>query len=666
MLRRINFSSSSVPLALMAAVILSYGLAIPFLGFFGDDWIYIYNYHLLGAGSFGDFVAVDRPYSAWIYTLITPIFGTQPWPYHLFLLCLRWLSAVLVWWVLRLAWPSYERPAIWAAALFAVYPGFVQQPIAVQFILHFTVLDLFLFSLGASLLAVRRKPGALAWLALGWLGSLSVFSLEYFSGLEFLRPVLLWAALRGCCANARERLKSTLITWLPYLLVLAAFLVWRVLIFKFPTYQPAVALSLLEDPAAGIPALLLRILGDLKTVTYDAWRQVAALPQNRAALPVFAALILGGFALAFGFLKKAGAAGKDGGNPENLSWPIVYTAVGVFALLAAGLPIWPAAIRVELPFPWDRSTLPFMLGSCLLLVGLCGLVIKPGFQIVLVSALVALSFGHHYENGLVYRQEWQNLRYYFWQLSWRMPALTPGTILVSDEIPLYRYSDNDLTPVVNWMYAPRHHDAAIPYKYFDLSTRVGNALPGFTENLPVSHNYRNHNFTGSTSGVLSIYLHQPGCVWVLGPEDVDFPRLPERILETLPISHKAQISAGSVPAAEPPGALGSEPAHSWCYSFEKIDLAVQMQDYRAAVDLAEEAGAAALVPGDALEYLPLVEAYANLQKWDRAGELLGKVMEKEENRQWACSRMKKSPLAFSSRQEGQQFSLMLEQAGCPL
>ena len=87
-IRRFQFRERSLPWAFLAAVILSYGIFIPLWGLYGDDWIYMWNYHVFGAGSFVDFVAVDRPFSAWIYILTTPIFGETSWPYHVLLLTL--------------------------------------------------------------------------------------------------------------------------------------------------------------------------------------------------------------------------------------------------------------------------------------------------------------------------------------------------------------------------------------------------------------------------------------------------------------------------------------------------------------------------------------------------------------------------------------------------
>src|SRR5512143_3303709 len=117
-------TSWATPLALLGIVLLSYGLWIPWMGLFGNDLPYLWYYHLLGPWGPGEFASVDRPFSAMFYAASTFLFGERVWLYHVFLLALRWLSAVLLWWLLGLLWPERKQEASIAALLFAVYPGF--------------------------------------------------------------------------------------------------------------------------------------------------------------------------------------------------------------------------------------------------------------------------------------------------------------------------------------------------------------------------------------------------------------------------------------------------------------------------------------------------------------------------------------------------------------
>lgn len=623
-MRKILSFPSAFPLVLFGAVLLAYGIFIPWFGLYGDDWIYLWNFHLFGAGSFVDFVAIDRPFSFWIYLISTPIFGEHPWLYHVLLLVLRWLSALFIWWILRLIWPKHTRQVAWVALLFALFPGFRQQPIAVQYILHFGTLDFTLLSLAAMLWAIRDPKHFRLFMSLSMLGALFVFGMEYFTGLELLRPVLLWLVLKQHESDRRKRMRRFTFTWLPFIGITVAFFAWRVFIFKFPTYQPTLLTSLASAPLGTLVELIKRILLDFKTAVLDSWRQVIALPGENGSLLFYAALVSGALAF-FGFALSRLENEPEGKKALWHEWGAAAILLGAFAMLTAGWPIWVADVPLELAFPWDRSMLPFMLGTSLILAGLVDLLFDLRFRTLVVAGLSALAVGSHYQNALVYRGEWQELRAYFWQLAWRAPGLKPGTLVISDQIPLWRYSDNDLAPIVNWIYAPELSDPHLPYYYYDLSTRVESPLPGLEENLPITQGYRNLYYTGSTSDILGVYYRPPGCLRVLSDADALYPGLPGTIVESLHLSHLGQILTEADPAAIPPSVLGPEPQHGWCYFFEKADLARQRGEWAEVAALYEEAMAGGFDAGDGSEYLIFMEAFAHIKNWEITEELSQKT-----------------------------------------
>jgi len=617
-MRRFHFSERSLPWAFLVAVVLSYGIFIPLWGLYGDDWIYMWNYHVFGAGSFVDFVAVDRPFSAWIYILTTPVFGESAWPYHLLLLGLRWLSAFLLWKIMRIIWPQKAIQTGWVALLFAIYPGFQQQPIAVQFILHFATLDLTLFSIWAMLRSVQEPGGKRVLSVLGLAASLSVFGIEYFMGFELLRPVLAWMVLRDE-TDRKQRLKRSLLAWLPYLIVFVAFIVWRVFIFSFPTYEPELIYGLQESPLNTVMGLAKRILTDLKTVLYDAWRH--ALKRPDGSLNLYILLSAGAFLLSLLYMTKLAPETDAEGQKKRWfeSWPVQAVVLGMISFAVVGWPFWVPNVPLNLTFPWDRSLLPFMMGGCLILVAVVDVIVRPKAQVVILSGLVALAVGFHYQNALIYRDEWTNLQTYFWQMSWRMPDLEEGTVVISDAIPLWRFSDNDLTPLVNWIYAPELETGEMDYKYFDMSTRVSSPLPGLEEDLTFSHGYRNTSFTGSTSDVLSIFYQAPGCMKVLDPAGDMLPtNVPDTLLETLHLSHVEHIITDG--ASAPPRILGKEPEHGWCYYYSKAALAQQAADWQTVVEMGQTADAEGFSaePGFSDEYLPFIEGYARTGDFDQA------------------------------------------------
>lgn len=530
-----------------------------------------------------------------------------------------------------MVWPNHKKYVTWIAFLFAIFPGFQQQPIAVQFILHFSVLDLTLLSIGTMLLAIRKPKRFWPLTLISILSSFVIFSLEYFIGLELLRPILLWMVLSQQISEKKRRFSRTIVRWLPYLVVLISFFIWRIFIFKFPTFQPNLLNEFRNSPNQAVLILVKRILLDCKTVLYDAWRYTIRMPDEPQSVYFYIGLVAVIFLMVVYYLSKLYASEnsevvvKQFGFSSLGEWPVNCLIIGVFSLLAAGLPFWVTLLPVELSFPWDRSMLPFMLGVSLIIVAGLDLIIRPKFQVLILGALISLAVGQHFHNANIYRGEWENLRTYFWQLSWRAPGLEHGTIIVSDDIPLWRYSDNDLTPIINWIYAPSHTSNRIPYKYFDLSTRVGSPLPGLEKDIPVSHSYRNHIFKSTTSQVLAIYYNPPGCIKVFNPQDEVFPNLPATMLEVLPLSDPGQILLDADPPARPPSILGIEPDHDWCYYFEKGDLARQKGDWQEVVSMGDEAFNRSFSPGDLFEYLPFIEGYAHVKDWDMARKLTAEV-----------------------------------------
>jgi hypothetical protein len=76
-------------------------------------------------------------------------------------------------------------------------------------------------------------------------------------------------------------------------------------------------------------------------------------------------------------------------------------------------------------------------------------------------------------------------------------------------------------------------------------------------------------------------------------------------------------------SAAPPDTdiFGPEPAHTWCYFFQKADLARQTQDWNQVINLYKQAQQMGFSSKNGAEYLPLVEAYAQTGDWQKAYDL---------------------------------------------
>jgi hypothetical protein len=645
------------PFCLFWVTFLAYGVYIPWLGLYGDDWLYLWNYHLLGSQSFVPFVAMDRPFSAWIYILSTAMIGEHIWAYHVLALLLRFLDVLVLWWVLKLIWPRQTRQVLAVALLFAIYPGFKQQAIPIEFILHFAILGLFLVSLGLMILAVRGASQRNRWgrslllLLLSLILAAGMFSVEYFVGLELIRPVILWLALREDTPKLSQRIRQVLAWSWPYLLLLASFIFWRVFIYKFDYfYQPILLYGLQTNPRHELLSLARRIIADLYLTTIGAWSQVFVIAGSLRTMLLYIAVV-GVSLVTVGWLvirqlgdissepDSSGSAKEMVGDqsaklrtgrtvfPTRFTWSAQAAMLGLVSLVVAGIPFWITGISITITFPWDRSTLPFMLGVSLLMASLLELILTPRFGKLVLVGLIALSIGAFAKNARTYLNDWSEQSQFIWQLVWRAPQLKPGTLLVTQRTSLDYIHDNGLTPIVNWTYAPELKSNQIPYTVFERELRKNTPydVDLSTGGKPIEHSYRIEFFSGSTSEMVLFYFRSPACLRIIRPNDasslVFFPSL----MELKSLSRLDQISADPLADIRPPLSLHSEPRHTWCYYFEKADLARQLQDWQQITALWETAANQSFAPTSNSEYEPFIEAFARLKNWEKALELSHKA-----------------------------------------
>jgi hypothetical protein len=639
------------PILLLLFAILAYGLFIPKLGLFGDDWPHLWVFHMFGLEGLNKLVAWDRPFSAWVYALIAPLASEHIWGYHIYLLLLRWLSAIIFYYLIDFILPETHPLPLWSAAFFLLYPGFRQQPQPLEFILHFTALTLMLASFLLMVRAAKRAPGAWLLHIPGVIFSLSIFSVEYFIGLEILRPVLLWIVLSNSLNNWKQKLRYVLIHWSPYLAILSIYAYWRVFIFKFPTYKPTFLNQLGNNPLASITGLGQVLVEEIRAAILGAWRQVFSLPQQSGASWSYLTIVIVIFAISAGilYLRK---------NQAIKASPLIPLFLGALSILLAGIPFWITGIPVQLDFPWDRSTLPFMIGASLMLVGGI-LLLRPGMRNAAASLVIALCIGMQYQNTSLYQVEWNKLGEFFWQLTWRAPSLKPGTIVLSEDIPLFYYGDNNLTPVLNWTYAVDQASTEIKYNFFDMGERLGNNLPEMKPGLPVSHGYRFVNFQSNSSLLLPVFYKLGNCLRVVDEQLALDRSIPDRLKDAAVFSKPDSLIL-NIEEAKPPFFI-PEPDHGWCYYYQKAGLAVQQKDWLAVNSLFDEVQNKELHPNDTTEWLPFIEGLVGVGKLDESIALTRTSLEQENARPVICGLWNRLIMSSNSKPEIVQSA---SQSGC--
>jgi NADH:ubiquinone oxidoreductase subunit 6 (subunit J) len=631
MLKRFSRALERVPapLVILFVCIIAYGPLIPFLGFYWDDLPNMWVYHMFGAGGYITYASNHRPFSAWVFILTTPILGESPLGYHILSLLLRWAGSVAVWWTLKQLWPSAERKLLWVALLFAIYPGFRELPIATVFNVHLICLLLTFFSLGGMLWAIRNpRRYWLATLLSVAAGAISIFTMEYFIALELLRPVFIWMVLGIEKKRFWSGLRRIILHWLPYLAVLTLYGIWRVFIFKFPYYVPVLidTSQSLSDRIANLLPLIAESIykAGLLAWVYPLFSMDFTLMGGILKL-LFGLILVGAIFVTLVFLwpqDDIARNGKPNPTPRSHSWSLQAIGLGILALLLAGWPIWIAGLKVDLEPLGSRFTLPFIFGSVLLLVGLIDLIPgKTPVKIGVVSILVGISCAWHLQTTNMFRYEWEVFKDLYWQLTWRAPDIKPDTALLSNDIPLRYYSDNSLTAMLNWTYAPDNESLEMPFLLDYISVRLGSGLPALEEGQPITQDYSILSFTGSTDETIAIFAMPPSCLRLLDRKlDDNYQRLPKALSLATNISNLKQIQFDQ--QATPPSDLfGAEPRPNWCYYFEKADLARQQEDWASIVTYGNQAFNLNDNPNEATERLPFIEGYAHMGQWDRALEL---------------------------------------------
>ena len=616
----------AVPLALLAASLLAFGVLIPWMGLYTDDWPFAYVNHIAGLPGVLKFISFSRPVGGWVFGTASAVTGTNFWLIHLILLLMRWVDALILWRLLLRVWPEQRQAAVWAALFFVVYPAFKQQPLAVEYTPHFTAMGILLLSLDFSLRQVEAPSwqSARGWAVLAWVGSFQVFIIEYFMGLEILRPLLMGLVLarRMTWKSAARR---ALLLWLPYLPVLAAFVLWRVFVIQFTTYHPQLLTLAQTSPMAALIALLQSIGQDVWTAGVAVWIQpLVTWPGSLATRLVWAALsgitLLGAGLFLWKYPlhgPRQAAAGR---------WTLEYAGLGLIAMLAAGWPFWITQLPVGLDFPWDRISLGYMIGACLLAAGLVGMLRPRLLQVALVAVLAAASVGLHFQNANTFRHEWRLLTDFYWQLTWRAPGLAPGTLVVLDQSPFNYHVDNFMWPILNWVYAPDSRSLQVPYGQRDFHKMWGVALPPKSASDPFAISYWTLKFYGDTGHMLMVVYSPPGCVRILTPEQAGQIQMSDSLVQSLALTNLSLVEPDPAQVAYPTAFLGPEPAREWCYYFEKASLAAQLEDWAGVARLADEAQARGFSPGQTSEWLIFAEGYLRVGRRDEARELAARAV----------------------------------------
>jgi hypothetical protein len=497
--------------------------------------------------------------------------------------------------------------------LFVVYPGYFQQPNALtakQLVLSYAAV---LLSLALTINAVKAQKLSSKIVLTVFAALLSAFYMmiyEALVGIEVVRMLLLLYLFHRQSKKWMQAFKSAFVNALPYLFFMASFLYWRLFIFKALRKSTSVENIAGEYTSLhGFVSLVFEYGKDLIETSifawgvplYQFWNQAIYKEMGGAVAVAFAALIL---AAGYYFLAGKPQSAED---ESARDWLIL----GALIIAITTLPVVAAGRNVVFGFQWDRYTYQSIFGAVLFMGGIIFYAVKGQLRWVLLSFLILSGVMTQFFSANYYRAFWKAEREMWWQLTWRAPQIEDGTNLIVSLPGGYALAEEyEVWAPANMIYHPA-----------DPEVKLAGQIMFSDVWLDLARGEQDDRIVRGTIKVKrdygkSIVIAQPSpysCVHVL-----DGKRFEQAINERVDVSLIARysnvdlIQDSPAQAIPPREVFGDEPPRGWCYYYQKMDFARQMNDWQAGAKLADEAIALGLEPRDLSEWLPALESYVNV------------------------------------------------------
>jgi len=629
-------SQKIIPFVIAAICLLAFGLLIPFLGFYQDDWHPVYYGNSRGLDSLWELFLYDnRPFAAIIYILGFKILGFKPIAWHGLALTLRTLTVVVIWMVFVELWPQNKREASWAAILFGVYPFFDLQPLALIYTIQWIGFLLFSISIWGMLRSIRKTEHFWVYTILSLVTSaLQLLILEYYIGLELIRPILIWMLFSNRKESRNETLTRVVKLWVPYLGILAVYIIFRLFFIPrppsgFERNAPWLLYNFVENPFNTLPHFIESAVKDFVIILGAPWNNIFSpdlfgitTPSNLFAITL-AAMVGGG--LYFIFRKYQIDQGPS--DKSSLKWIKSALILGSFLVLLGPIPGWLTNqfISTKNPLWSSRFGLASMIGASILIVAILEFLISNRkYRTIIYCSLIGLSVSWHFLNANDFRWAWQTQANFYDQLKIRAPNIKPNTAILSDSELFPRMGEYPTAFALNSLYSKQTDSRDLDYWFFGLYRGFNEERDELIEGITLTDAQFSSNFSSNSLDSLVLY-YKPElnrCLWILSPEYGQVYELPEISREVSEISSLDRIVVDlSGASSRSEQIFGKLDTDNWCYYFQKADLAKQNKDWAGVVNLWNDAVNNKYKPGNGVEYLPFIEGFAMMDDWDKAESL---------------------------------------------
>jgi hypothetical protein len=608
---------------LLLITFIAHGLFFPWLGFYGDDWGFLWLSYQARTPEL--LITKSRFFLPELFTLISKFLPALPIAWHLFYLSIYILSVVNNWILQRMLWRGDTRKIMLISLLYALYPGALMsmQPVTYWFL--FFQANLLFISFWMMLKSL--ESGKPKWFyAVGSL-LLSAFNLaltEYFYFLDLLRILILYLYYQRNGENVSIPKKTILKQYLPYLLVFVVFSIIRFFNQRqLSGYYRVDTGTLLSNPVQMLFYLASRVLTDIPRNGLTTWVQPifdAQLYENSGRLSIMLFFAISLLSAGLLFMFSHGSAAKKEHSKQDSLQIILFGLAGVFL---SNIPFWLGNLDVDVGVGvFSRFSIPAAFSSAFLVYGIVEYFLKDSrWASVLFSLIGGLSIMMHLLTGNLFRKEWEHQNRFYWEMAWRMPHITAGTTILSNVTPVWMVTENTLSAAINWIYMDEEPPVATIdyYLYYDLDKFLSE-VPEEKDSQFVRGHYAGV-FSGNSSNVMVIFHQPPACLEVVNTTwdryNLDIPLHLRETAQRFPVDLILPEGEAEQSLASKPIFL-AETRNNFCYYYQKGSLAAQQADWESAIALWQEAQQRGFRPNHAAERIPFMQAFAHTGQYEQA------------------------------------------------
>jgi hypothetical protein len=668
-----NWWIELLSLAIISALI--YLLYVDKFSYLRDDWYYAYDGYIAGPSIFKVMFSSDRPARGLFYGIYYLLFGPQPLPYHIGAYLWRLLGALSALWLFHLLWPPQRIANFSMALLFLIYPGFLSWPSGIDYQPHLASVCLYTFSIALTLAAIQsthKITRIFLWAGSIFTGLTAIALVDYAIGMEAFRIFCIFLLIVSTQQNlsfSRKVIQAIRASLIPLTIPLT-FMVWKLFIFVGDRKATDISFQLSALIHAPVETILLwgeRLYTSALNVSFLAWwtplKQHYSYLQQNGILPGFliAIIVIALFLITIHFIADPNldTQTQAASKPDN-NFPLTAIGLGLAGVVFGLFPVI-MANRFVIFKAYSHYALPASLAAVILIVGLIQSLPSRKIQLILMSVLIGVSALTHRALAVKVTSEQETIRNFWWQVYWRIPKIEEGTTLAVNYPNLYYGEDTDIVwGPANFLYYLQLQPGVERVKYKLAGTKldktgIQNVLE---ETAKISVPYRSHFMFLNYHKVL--VMSQPSsdsCVHVIDERWPEFSQhdTPETV-SMFPHSKIKTALTSNEESSPPLGfVFGIEPAHTWCFYYQKAELARQQGDWETVAALGAETANLGLAPADPIEWTPFIQAYAYLRQTEKVEQLAAHFKDDSFHKKQICenlNRMDQSGYPLQSDMQG--------------